>query len=241
LYDTADHEKSGVPIPRFSSIFIEPGQLGMMTSFFLYGNQFELKRKSILIILIATLLTFSLAAYVVLIISVTIYVLLKSNKPILLISLWAIFLAICYFYFTSLNHGNNIINKLIIDRLQITDNGIAGDNRVSLYLDSYFDNFKTTGETFFGLGDKKYSEIDWGGGNAGYKVFWLRHGIVGILLVFIFYLSIVIGNSSKMAWSFLLIYILIFIQAAYATWVCELLLFITATPTFKYYSQKNTP
>ena len=40
-----NNDTDRLPIPRFSSIFLEPGHLGMITTFLIYANQFDLKGK----------------------------------------------------------------------------------------------------------------------------------------------------------------------------------------------------
>jgi hypothetical protein len=228
-----------VIIPRFSSIFLEPGQLGMITIFFLVANRFELKRKSVLVIFIATLLTFSLAAYVMLIISTSVYVLLHLKRPILNFMVLIIIYGGIYVYFTNLNNGDNPVNTLIFNRLQYDNGIIAGNNRFSDTLDTYFGTFIKSENNFFGIGSAEFAKMDWGKGVAGYKVFIIQYGIVGTLLVFLFYVFVVLSNQSRMAWVLLLVYVLCFIQAAYALWECELLIFITAIPLLGSQQQKE--
>src|SRR5690606_28258663 len=54
-------------VVRFYSIFDEPGTLGTLSAFVLYGNRYMFRRKENLIILIGGILTFSLAFYILLI------------------------------------------------------------------------------------------------------------------------------------------------------------------------------
>lgn len=220
-------------IPRFSSVFLEPGHLGMITTFLLVANRFEIRRLPVMVILIATLFTFSLAAYVMLILSASVFLLVNSKKPFLYFALLIVFLATAYSYFNNLNDGENIVNTLIIDRLQYEDGDIAGNDRFSDKLDIYYDTFMDSRKKYFGIGPYEFSKIDWDKGVAGYKVFIIEYGIVGTVLVFLLYLFILLGNSSKMAWVLLATYILCFLQAAYPLWECELLIFITACPYFQ--------
>jgi hypothetical protein len=219
-----------LPIPRFSSIFLEPGHLGMITSFLLYANQFNFKRKEIWVILVATILTFSLAAYVLLIISAITFALLKSKNPMLNLLLMTGLLFALYSYFSSLDNGNNVVNNLIIERLQIEDGDISGNNRSSVELNNYFENFMKTDDNYFGLGFARFEQLFKGNGNSGYKVFILQHGLVGTVLLFLFYFTLVIYKSSKLSFMFLILYIFSFLQRAYALWDVELLIFITALP-----------
>lgn len=226
-----------LPVPRFSSIFLEPGQLGMMTSFFLCANRFELKRKEVLVIFVATVFTFSLAAYVLLLISASVYLTLYSKKPIRNFILWGSFLLLFYSFFSNYNNGDNVINSYILERLQSDNGKIAGDNRFSEEMDFYFKRFINSNDFALGIGSVQYEKL-FLGANAGYKVFLIQYGIFGTLLIFLFYLMVVLGKPTKMAWILFLVYILCFLQAAYPLWECELILFITAIPFFKFNNQK---
>jgi hypothetical protein len=225
-------------IPRFSSIFLEPGHLGMITSFLLFANHFAIKRKEVLVLLVVTIFTFSLAAYLLLTISVSVFLLMKSKKPILYFTVWLGFLMIGYYFFNTLNNGNNIVNNLIIERVQVVDGDLSGNNRFSSSMDSYFEDFLKSDNVYTGIGNTKYELLNLGP-NAGYKVFFLQYGILGTSLLFLFYLSLVFSSKSKEAAFFLIVYILSFSQRAYALWACELLIFITAVSLFKINKSKN--
>lgn len=218
-------------IPRFSGIFLEPGHLGMITSFLLYANHFDLKRKEVLALLVATIFTFSLAAYILLIISVSVFLFFKSKRPLLYIALWFVIIIVGYNFFTLFNNGDNLVNNLVIDRLQIVDGDLAGNNRFSRSMDSYFDNFLKSDDVYTGIGTTRYADLKLGA-NAGYKVFLVQYGIIGTALLFLFYLSLVFQYRTELSVLFFVVYILSFLQASYALWGCELLIFITALPAF---------
>jgi hypothetical protein len=225
-------------IPRFSSIFIEPGHLGIITSFLLYANKFELRRKEVLILFIATLFTLSLAAYLLLIISAFVFVLLKSKKPTSSLILLFCLLTAGYYFSLSFNNGSNVVNNVIIERLQYNNGDIVGNNRFSSTMDSYFEEFIRSDNVYIGIGNTKYKYMDLGA-NAGYKVFLVQYGIIGTLLLFLFYLSLIMEYKSKLAIWFLFIYSLSFLQASYALWASELIIFITAMPLLKLSNKNN--
>jgi hypothetical protein len=220
-----------LPIPRFSGVFLEPGHIGMITSFLLFGNKFDLKRKEVLVLLIAAIITFSLAAYVLLIFSALIFFVLNSKKPTLNLFITTGLLFGIFTYFTTLNNGNNVVNNLIIERLQVKDDKLVGNNRNSENLDLYYDRFMESDDKYMGIGAINFSQL-FEEANAGYKVFMVEHGIVGALLLFLLYFFMVIYNKSKMAFMFLIIYFFSFLQRSYALWDVELLIFITALPIF---------
>ena len=84
------------------------------------------------------------------------FALLKSKNPILNLLLLIGFLFALYFYFSTLNNGNNVINNLIIHRLKIEDGDIAGNNRSSEDLNIYFEQFMKKDDSFWGIGPERY-------------------------------------------------------------------------------------
>jgi len=221
-------------LPRFSSVFLEPGYLGMISTFLVIANRFDLKRKAVLIIFIGVVFSFSLAAYIVLIISFFFWLVINSKRPIQNILFLSMFLLLIYYFFIKFNAGENAFNNYIIKRL-IYDNGqISGYNRFTIDLDSFYQHFLSTDKKYFGFGIVEFGKMTWSsGGNAGYKVYILQHGIVGALLIFLFYISMVWNIKSKLVWILLIAYFLFFLQASYPLMECELLIFITAIPLLK--------
>ena len=165
-------------------------------------------------------------------ISLSFYFVIYTNKPIRNLIIWVLFLILFYFFFSTLNNGDNIIQNLIFERFGSDDGEIIKNNRFSQDMDLYFDDFLNSNNLLMGKGPIEYNKL-FLGDNAGYKVFLIQHGIIGTFVVFLLYLSIVLKNKTKMAWVLFLVYILCFLQAAYPLWECELLLFITAIPFFK--------
>ncbi|TSD66999.1 hypothetical protein FFF34_006260 [Inquilinus sp. KBS0705] len=218
---------------RFCAIFLEPGHLGMVGAFLLYANNFQIRRLPVLIILIAIFFTLSLAAYILTIFSFTLYVLIYSRQVLIYLVIWLILLISGYYFFTTYQGGANVINKKIISRLEYNESkgDIEGNNRVQKSFDNYYSSLINKDDIWFGIGAKRYNELKFGqGGNAGYKVYLVQNGIAGTAIVFLFYLSLVLYNRSKLGLALLVIYILAFIQRAYPLWSCELIIFITVLP-----------
>lgn len=236
-------------VPRFCSIFLEPGHLGMITAFLLFANRFDLKRKDVLIIFIATLFTLSLAAYVLTFISATAYIIFDSKhktslfvfskRKILFVVLFTVFIFTSIYTVLHYNKGNNIVNRAILSRLKYKNGNISGNDRFSHDFTKYFDSFKKSNKVVLGIGNE-FLKMKWKKGNAGWKVFLVQYGIIGILLVFLLYFSFIYYNQSIMTLIFLLIYILNFLQAAYPLWLCELFIFITAMPLLKTFEKQKS-
>lgn len=215
-------------VPRFSSIFLEPGHIGIITAFLLYANRFNLKRIEVLVIFIATIFTLSLAAYILTFISAFYFVIIKSKRKIISIIIFISIVLTGVYYFSYLN-SDNVVNNLIFARLKYKDGDISGNDRSSYDFNAYFNSFVKTNDVIIGIGND-FLHMDWSKGIAGWKVFIVQYGIIGTLLVFVFYCSLVYYNKSKSSMMFLIVYILCFIQAAYPLWLCELFIFITAMP-----------
>lgn len=217
-------------IPRFSGVFLEPGHLGMISSFLIYANRFNLKNKTVLIIFVCTLFTFSLVAYILLAISAIAYFTIGSKKPFRNFAIIIVLTVTVIAGVARYNNGDNLVNNYILIRLKVENGEIVGNNRFTPFLNTYYKQFINSDDKLFGIGPYIYHQTDWGGGNAGFKVFILQYGIIGLVLVFLFYFTLVVYRSSKLAWILLFIYLLSFLQRAYALWEVELLIFITALP-----------
>lgn len=220
----------GVIIPRFSGPFIEPGHLGLVASLFLFANKFDFKRNPILWAHLAGLLfSLSLAGYVMLAIG---YFMIKSssNKQILLVA--GVFAA-AYFGVTQFwNGGDNPVNDTIIERLEYDENkGIKGNNRNLYSTDKVYSKMVEDGSIVFGMGEKEYGELNKKGmvGGAGYTIYAMFHGIVGIIIIFFYYAYMSWNAKNRIfALKFLFLIAACFMQRAYPQWIAWLLPFTTS-------------
>ncbi|WP_353123685.1 hypothetical protein [Dysgonomonas capnocytophagoides] len=229
LYDALSI--SNLIFPRFNSVFLEPGQLGMIASFILCIYKFNLKNKYILVIFIATLFTLSLAAYILMFLSFLLLKFYASRHRIRFIIILTTIIIGGIVVIQNYNEGDNPVNYLIFNRLEVDEDGdIVGNNRFSGSLESYYDSFIKTDKKYFGLGNVTYLNLFWEGGNAGYKVFILQYGFVGVFLVFSLYFSIFIRNRSVSGVILFVVYLVCFIQATYPLWTSVLMLFIIGIP-----------
>jgi len=227
-------------IPRFSSIFLEPGYLGMITSLIIISHQFRLNRNSLKILFATTIFSFSLAAFLVLFLTYLIYLSFSSNRFIWYLIFLVFILILLYFFSLEYNSGENAIYNYFFKRLEFSDGVISGYNRFSGDLESYYYKFVNSNSVFFGIGEQEFRLINWDGGNAGYKVFIIQYGIVGTIFVFILYFSIFLKYSSKAGLLLFFAYCLIFLQAAYPLIEFQLVLFILALPSIIYYNRQRT-
>lgn len=208
-------------LPRFSSVFLEPGHLAMISTFLIAINKFDFKDFNIKILFIAVILSFSLAGYILLIIAYLFY--FARNRVKVFIGGACIFLV--YLLGINYNDGNNLVNIYIIERLQIEDGEVKGDNRYTEDFNMFYENVSSTSEIITGL-HESYNPYAWDGGNSGYKTFILRYGYIGVILLFLFYLSLCTPAVKRYSLPLLGIYIISFIQRPYALWSSQIIIFM---------------
>jgi hypothetical protein len=224
---------------RFQSIFTEPGHLGMISSFLLYINRYELKRKSVLIIFVSLIMSFSLAAYILLVMGYLIYITANSKniyKSILIISIIVVSLAtVSYFYYNK--YPDSIVSKLILRRLTFSETrGIRGNNRTTSKFNYHYEKkyLTSTENILWGqrLSEFQFKSLLGYGGNNSYKVFLLRFGSISLILLFLMYFSIVVIKPSLLGFGLLILYCASFWQRTYALWDMQLFLFIGSVQYF---------
>jgi hypothetical protein len=172
-------------MPRFQSIFLEPGHVGTMCVLLLFTQVGSWRKWYNLLMIVALLLSFSLAAYVLFVIVIFASMWMKGQRIILkLLAVGALLVGVgvgSYFY----NGGDNMVNQLILARLEMDDSGrLAGDNRVTPQFEGQYDDFIKSDDIFFG---RDYDIEKVGFGNSGYRVFIYNQGLVGVLFMIIFY------------------------------------------------------
>ena len=197
-------------LPRFSSFFLEPGQLATpcVFVFFLNGARFCWKNFPFIL---AILLSFSLISYVLLAVSLIVRRVLVNRKSILL----QLFLAIVmiggtYVYFTQFVDEENPVNKFIFSRLEYDkEKGISGNNRTSDYFERKYEKFYDSSDMYLGMSDK-LEKSDWTYNCSGYKKFIVRHGIIGFMLFVLFVVLIFVYNRSLASFFYLMILLMAF-------------------------------
>ena len=136
--------------------------------------------------MVACVISFSLAAYAIIIALsfLNLWVQRKNliGKFLVVTALMGGVAVSATFY----NGGDNLINNLILARLEIDEKtgDIVGNNRVDVNFEKEFDKFIATSDAFFG---RDMDKIAAGSGNSGYRVFIYKHGLVGMCLVILFY------------------------------------------------------
>ena len=222
---------------RLQSIFMEPGHLGMISAILLYINKYDLSKATVLIILIGLFLSFSLAAYALLVLGYILYELSKWKKVIrrvfLLISGLAVLVFISAYVYTK--YDESTLSRLILSRFEYDEEkGIVGNNRSSEHFDDYYERIflKDANHWITGLG-ASYFKTKLAGRTSSYKVFFVEYGAIGAMLLLQFYLSIFYISRSRFILGLFLLYCASFWQRPYALWDMQLFLFICAASVFQ--------
>ena len=183
-------------LPRFQSVFMEPGHLGTASALLLLTQLGKWKKWYNVVLLIATLISFSLAAFVLMAIVLFINAWLKRKrilpKILLVVGILTSTAIVAKFY----NDGDNMLNTLIIERLEIDDGKLAGDNRVTDTFEAVFNDYIKSDDILFGR-DFELAEFGWG--NAGYRVYIYDNGIIVLMLTIFFYIAAVYSSNDRRA------------------------------------------
>lgn len=167
---------SSISLVRLCGICNEPGYFGTICALILCASSLNLKKKSNIIIFIAGFLTFSLAF----IITLVIYLLLKYLKDVRTVILTVLLTCFYLFLLPNIYTGNPTIDRFI-QRMTITDEGLAGDNRTTDELEYVFDDV-VKNKPLFGYGNN-YIKSNNLKGSLSYKTYIIQYGFVGCILL----------------------------------------------------------
>lgn len=225
---------SPLDLYRFAGPFLEPGHLGTMCVFLLYMDNFNLKKIRNIILLLSTLLSLSLAAYGLMVGGVII-ILWQKRRYFSLVAMVAVFIGVgigATFY----NGGENSLNRGIVSRLEITEDGdIAGNNRTSQFFDMSYAKFLKTDKVWMGVGNAAFGSNSDNSdnvtvGTAGFKRYFYLRGYIGSALIIFFLLYYTWHYRSARAYGFLIIYVVANLIRDYPTKEMWMFFFMLAMP-----------
>lgn len=192
-------EETGLPIYRFSSIFDEAGVVGTINGLILSITGISFRNMKSVILLLAGLISFSLAFYIILLLIMLSTMNLK--KIILSIIVLIVIVTIT----------KDRFSELIASRLVIQNGRLVGDNRTDIEFDTFYDLFISKGgnDLIFGRGVGYAQSIEDSAGVSSYKTVVLNYGIVGVVLFVGFYLfSVWFNFRTKQEWFVCFIFII---------------------------------
>lgn len=219
-------------LPRFFSVFKEPGQLGSICVLLILANLSIVKSKFDTIVLsIALFFSFSLAGWCTIIIALVLRVfLVGGNKRNMAIFLAVFIIVILYI---AINNEDSVINNYILDRLVYDESeGIVGNNRTDFNFESHFKSFIVSEDALFGIHARLMDTVDWTYGCAGWKVFIVHNGIIGFCLVLVLLYLVYIKNKSRTALIFMCTYIILCCIRAYFMNPYWIYIYLTVMPLF---------
>lgn len=207
---------------RFQSVFLEPGHMTMGLAPLLFLNKYDYKNKYVVILLLAQLFSFSLAGYIIMVIGYIYTVLFSSGERKISRIIFPIVVFAGFMGASTTIFEEDLFNDLIMARLEWSGDSISGYNRSSDYLDFQYEKVLHSPVKWFGEEwDSEMSEK----GVAGYKLFFVMYGIIGVLAVILSYITTTYRKNSNtmLSWGFLLVLFLLLYQDAYPTWWCVLI------------------
>ena len=207
--------------PRFHAVFLEPGHLGSACVILLLTQYGQWRKWYNVILLIATLITFSLAAYVLLVIAIFLNLWMQNKRVFSKIIIMTSFLAtiiVASFYY---NNGNNLLHDLILLRLEVYDGEMVGNNRVTDEFDTEYENYLNSSDIVTGRDMPKDAF-----GNSGYKVFIYENGLIGLILVILLYFTALKhATNYRFLVASIIMAFLSFIVRGYPLWYSNFIVF----------------
>lgn len=216
---------------RFSSIYTEPGHLGMVSAILLYINGYSLKKWQNIVMTICLIWSLSLAGYVLYVIGLILYVIVNSRNIIVTITKIMCTASVVIVVGIGLYSPQNddVVSVLILSRLEIDDNkGIAGNNRNSIRFEKYYNKFLDSSDKWIGIGREKSGVLFGGTGNSSYKNYVLSNGIIGVSAIIFLMIIFLFCFPSRKGLGLMILLMASFIQRPYFLWPIESLPYLAA-------------
>ncbi len=203
---TSPHSPQIQGLYRLCGMFDEPGVVGTLSALLLIGDRLQIKKNfRNIVILIGGILSFSLAFYILILVYLGMLSLLDKNyKNVIIIMIFVILIGL----FNTGVIENDFINNRLIQRMQLQDGRLQGDNRTSRYYESQFEVFLESGfsNIIFGMGKGASIANPYMAGSSSWKNVVYDNGFVGFSLLILFLVIITLTfNRTKYGIMFLLI------------------------------------
>lgn len=223
---------SGASTFRFYSMFDEPGVLGTLSAFVLYGNQYNFENKRNVVILLGAFFSFSLAFYVMTLIGYMFLAARNIRKFIVSIFLvCSVILMAILFLQDNLAFQYSIIDRFSNSALENID------RRTGYRTAQFYNEFVETPSALLGIGANgmKIRGLDDG---QSYKLFILEYGWISIICLLLMY-SILAGKFTRSVVMCFLLFIMSFLQRPFAFNVWQILLFTCIVAACRNFDKKK--
>lgn len=216
---------------RFYSMFDEPGVLGTLSAFALYGNKYDFSKKENIVILIGSLFTYSMTFYLLTLLgwfyqSICSLSLRKILSSIVLII--AIFSVLFFFLSEDVAFQRSVLDRFSeigFDQVE---------NRTGENVNVFWKKYITSSDFILGMGTS-FLENFYDFGNS-YKRFIIEYGLLGTILLLVIYLRFV-RKWNRLVFGFFIIFLLSFLQRPYAFSAWQMFIFISTISNL--YSQRG--
>lgn len=219
---------------RFYSVFDEPGVLGTLSAFVLYGNKYNFKRKENIVILIGCLFTYSMAFYMITLLG-WLYQSAISFKR-LIMSIVAIILVVgILVYFMA---DDQAFQQSVIERF--TDVGLDRvEGRTGSNVNVFWDKYIASSDVFLGMGTSFINDNLSGFGNS-YKRFVIEYGLIGTILLIVMCFHLV-KRWNRLTLGFFVLFFLSFLQRplAFSSWQIFVFIAVTSNLYIRLSSKNN--
>lgn len=161
---------------RLCGMFNEPGYFGTILALYLVADDFSLKKKENVIMLLAGIFTFSMAFFAIFIL----FLIIKIGKTPKVIVPLLFAVVVLWLSLPWLMESNSMVGRLI-DRFEFSEGRFAGDNRTTEIFDGYWNRFIRSSSTLFGYGNGfvNYIQSFSNSGSLSYKKVVIEYGIIG--------------------------------------------------------------
>ncbi|MED2185296.1 polymerase [Bacillus wiedmannii] len=195
----------GGSIDRICAMFNEPGVVGTVSALILISKKLKLGRLYEKIILIAGILSLSMAFYTL----IGLYLLIKNKKHLILFF-------IAYILLFSFTPKDSYLYNRILYRFEINSEGLAGNNRTNEGFEYVYKDFKAGNikEQFLGIGEKEYfnKALNYKSEALSWKTFMVINGYLLFILHVLFFLYLALKEKNKASIIFVFFYFMAIYQ-----------------------------
>ncbi|HDR4764874.1 TPA: polymerase [Bacillus thuringiensis] len=195
----------GGSIDRICAMFNEPGVVGTVSALILISKKLKLGRLYEKIILIAGILSLSMAFYTL----IGLYLLIKNKKHLILFF-------IAYILLFSFTPKDSYLYNRILYRFEINSEGLAGNNRTNEGFEYVYKDFKAGNikEQFLGIGEKEYfnKALNYKSEALSWKTFMVINGYLLFILHVLFFLYLCLKEKNKASIIFAVFYFMAIYQ-----------------------------
>ena len=220
-------------IPRFLSVFKEPGHMASICVLLILANiKFEKRSKfDIIILSVSLILSFSLAGWVVM--AISLLIMSSFERRYRIVKLIGVVMLFAFLFAEFGSNQDSVVNEYIFQRLEYDENiGIVGNNRTSDYFDIKYKQFKESTDVWFGISSQIKEGDNWTEGCSGWKVAIVHHGYIGFLFLHLILITYFYVYRCRHGFVFLLAYLILCYIRAYFVNPYWLYIFLLSLPVF---------